>query len=257
MPEGDTIFKAARRFREALLGKPVIRVGVPLHGAGAPASPVAVDARVTRIDTHGKHLWIHFDDGRALHVHLGINGGTRVLKGGTPWPRAARAVVEVDDAIVICLRAPVAELVDARRASRPHLGPDLLAPEPDIDEAVRRLAALDAATPIGVALLDQRVAAGVGNVFKSEVMFACRVDPFTAIGDLGDPVRRALIETAARMLAANTGPGRRTTVPGGYAVYGRTNRPCLRCRTPIRSRRQGEQARTTYWCPSCQGAIEA
>ncbi|HVL91587.1 MAG TPA: DNA-formamidopyrimidine glycosylase family protein [Actinomycetota bacterium] len=256
MPEGDTIFKAAQRFREALAGKRVVRLAIPVHGAGAPAADVAVDASVTTVESHGKHLWIAFDDGRALHVHLGMHGVAHVVGPGSAVPKSARAVIDVGDAIAICRRAPVVELLDARRMTPRHLGPDLLDPAPDIDEAVRRARLLDPSTPVGVALLDQRVAAGIGNVYKSEVLFARRVDPFARIGDLTDGTLGALLRTAAAMLAANVGPGRRTTVPGGLAVYRRAGRACLRCRTLIRSQRLGEHARSTYWCPACQTVSE-
>lgn len=255
MPEGDSIFKAATRLRAALDGKPVTRLAVPVHGPRAPARDIAAPGRVTAVESHGKHLWIRFDDGRALRIHLGMHGRVDVYAPGERWRRAtssARAIVEVPGAVAVCFGAPTAEIVDARLARPAHLGPDLLDEHPDIDESLKRMAALDPATPIGVALLDQRIAAGIGNVYKSEVLYACHVDPFAPLSELEPATRRALLETAAAMLAANIGPGRRTTVPGGYAVYRRTGRACRRCRTPIRSQRQGEHARTTYWCPSCQ-----
>jgi endonuclease-8 len=138
------------------------------------------------------------------------------------------------------------------------LGPDLAGDQPDLPEVVRRLRTLKAAeTEIGVALLDQRVSSGIGNVYKSETLHACRVDPFAHIGDLTDEQAAQLFETAARLLRRNIDSVMRTTVPGGIAVYARAGRPCRRCGTPIRSRRQGEHARTTYWCPSCQSPLAA
>ncbi len=103
-----------------------------------------------------------------------------------------------------------------------------------------------------MALLDQRVASGIGNVIKSETLFARRVDPFTTLGDLDADTRRGLYAAASELLRRNLSGGPRVTSPGGLAVYGRTGRPCPRCRAPIASRRQGETARMTYWCPSCQ-----
>jgi endonuclease-8 len=132
------------------------------------------------------------------------------------------------------------------------LGPDLCSADPDMDEVLRRAGRLDPRTEVGIALLDQRVASGIGNVYKSEACFACRVDPFDAIGALEAPTVRELFATAARMLRANLTTARRTTVDGGLAVYGRSRRPCRRCGTTIMSRRQGEQARVTSWCPVCQ-----
>jgi endonuclease-8 len=107
-------------------------------------------------------------------------------------------------------------------------------------------------TEIGVALLDQRVASGIGNVYRSETLFACRADPFARIGDLEVDVPRRLYATASELLRRNLDGRPRRTSPGGLAVYRKTGRPCPRCGTPIRSRRQGEAARTVYWCPSCQ-----
>jgi endonuclease-8 len=139
------------------------------------------------------------------------------------------------------------------RTGLDHLGPDLCETDADLDAVVRRARTLvDPSTELGVALLDQRIASGIGNVYKSEACWAERVDPFVTLGVLNDERLHAVFARAASQLRANLGPGRRTTVPGGLAVYGRTRRPCRACMTPIRSRRQGEHARTTYWCPTCQ-----
>jgi endonuclease-8 len=134
-----------------------------------------------------------------------------------------------------------------------HLGPDLCTPEPDLDDAVARMAQLHQPTDeIADVLLDQRVAAGIGNVYKSEVLWARRVSPFAPLASLDDDVRRVLVDTAHRLLRANLGSGARETVPAGLGVYGRARQPCRRCGTPIRMRRQGPQVRSTYWCPRCQ-----
>jgi endonuclease VIII len=150
----------------------------------------------------------------------------------------------------------VVELLDAPAVARhpqlAALGPDLCRPEPDIDEALRRMDTLHPATPIGVALLDQRVASGVGNVYRCEVLWACHVDPFRPVGDLDEKVRGQLFATAARMLRANLGGRRRQTAPGGLAVYDRAGLPCRRCGTAVRRRCLGEQARAAWWCPGCQ-----
>jgi endonuclease-8 len=138
------------------------------------------------------------------------------------------------------------------------LGPDLCRPDVDIDEAVRRLGAIDPATEIAVALLDQRVAAGVGNVYKSEVCFACALDPRTPVGALDEPTRHRLFETASSQLRSNLDGPRRTTFPGGapgaLAVYGRAGRSCRRCGDRVRRIRQGPTPRSTYYCPTCQRA---
>jgi endonuclease-8 len=151
------------------------------------------------------------------------------------------------------------ELLDGREI-RVHprlsaLGPDLCSPTVDLDEALRRLDALPANTEIGVALLDQRVACGVGNVYKNETLFACRVDPFAHLDRLDEATRRTLIATASELLRRNLEGGPRATFEGGTAVYGNTGRPCPRCGATIRSRLQGETARRTYWCPRCQPSV--
>jgi endonuclease VIII len=191
-----------------------------------------------------------------------------VYRTGERWRRpghTARVVLEVDDGTVaVCFAAPVVELrreVGPRAAPTPptpaarsldRLGPDLCEADPDFAAVLSRLARLDPATEIGVALLDQRVAAGIGNVYKSEVCWAERVSPFAPLASLDPATRRRLFETAHRLLRANLGAARRVTYLGGLAVYGRAARPCPRCRTSVRRRAAGADDRVTYWCPTCQ-----
>jgi endonuclease-8 len=215
------------------------------------------------IAARGKHLLIGFSGGRTLHTHLGMDGWWRVERApGRPVPRAGRpgfglqARVSTERAAAVVGGTPTVELLDAG-ALRRHpvlreLGPDLCDEEPDLDETLRRLARLDPATPIGVVLLDQRPAAGIGNVYRSEVLWAQRIAPRASLGRI-DPARRLdLYETAHRLLRANIGDRPRRTISTGLAVYERGGRPCPRCRTAIRAERLGEQARTVWWCPSCQ-----
>jgi endonuclease-8 len=170
--------------------------------------------------------------------------------------------------VAVCFDAPVVELFEARaealHPSLGRLGPDLLDPAFDAAEAHRRLRdPARADTEIAMALLDQRALAGIGNVYKNEVLWIERVSPFATVGDLDDATLDRLIATSRRLLVANAAPGRgaeRVTTgsdrgaPGPLYVYGRGGRPCRRCRTPIASTRQGSDLpRTTYWCPSCQG----
>ena len=149
---------------------------------------------------------------------------------------------------------------DQRFASLDHLGPDLCVAGVDLELAMRRMDTV-ASPDDGIAdvLLDQRVAAGIGNVFKSEVLWACRLHPLTPLADVDTDLRRLLLATAAKQLQANLTTRRRTTVagpPGALAVYGRARRPCRRCGTPIRWQRTGRDHRSTYWCPRCQPAPE-
>lgn len=169
-------------------------------------------------------------------------------------------MIETPAAVAVAFNTPVVELLtDAElRRSMPliTLGPDLLAESFDADEALRRLRERDA-WALGVALLDQRAVAGIGNVYKSEVAFIERLDPWSPVRAFDDGSLRNALSEARRLLQANAGRGARTTTgrrgPGrDLWVYGRGGRPCRRCGTPISSRRQGEHARVTYWCPRCQ-----
>jgi endonuclease-8 len=257
MPEGDTIFRTATVLRAAIAGKPLVSFETP-RLRRAPFPPGTV---VRSVEARGKHLLVGFGDGRVLHTHLQMSGSWHVYRPGEPWQRAEhrlRVRIDVPDAVAVCFDAPVVELLRERDLPRhprlSALGPDLCSPDADLAEALARLERLPPGTEVAVALLDQRVASGVGNVYKSEVLFARRVDPFAALDDLDMATKNGLLDTASRMLRANLGGGRRTTAPGGLAVYGKPGRPCPRCGTSIRSARQGAAGRTTYWCPSCQRA---
>lgn len=261
MPEGDTIFRTARALDQALGGRALIRFEARrLSYRSFPTATLVVGA-----EARGKHCLVHFDDGRALRTHLRMSGSWHLYRPEERWrkqPAAARAVIEVaqsaqDDRgwVAVCFAAPVVELVaSGGETGTDHLGPDLCRPEPDVDEAVRLMGVHSpAGRKIGEALLDQRIACGVGNVYKSEVCFACGVHPFTPVGAIGDEIRRRLLACAATLLQANLDrPDRTTHAGGGLAVYGRARRPCRRCATPIAWAKQGEANRGTYWCPTCQ-----
>jgi endonuclease-8 len=200
---------------------------------------------------------IHFDDGRALRTHMRMTGSWHLYRPGERWqrsPKALRALIEVPGWVAVCFSAPEVELVaDGGAAATAHLGPDLTLAAADIDEAVRRMGTMAADATIGEALLDQRVAAGLGNVYKSEACFACGIDPFTPVAELDDERRHRVVTTAADQLRANLDTAHRVTWEGrALAVYGRRDRPCRRCGTPIRWAPQGAQRRGTYWCPVCQ-----
>jgi endonuclease-8 len=255
MPEGDTIHRTAATLRSVLEGRDLERFDAPR----VRGTPPAAGARIETVEARGKHLLIRFGDGAVLHSHMRMTGSWHTYRTGEPWRRhasRARVVIETASSVAVCFDAPVIELLDQRGLARhpqlAALGPDLCVPDPDVEEALRRMNALDPATPVGVALLDQRVASGVGNVYRSEVLWDSGVDPFRSVGGLDPDVRRTLLLTAARMLRSNLSGWRRETVPGGLAVYDRAGRPCRRCGVAIRTRRVGEQARSVWWCPSCQ-----
>ncbi len=255
MPEGDTIHRTASTLRTVLEGRELERFEAPRIRGRAPA----VGSRIGSVEARGKHLLIRFGDGAVLHTHMRMTGSWHTYRPGERWRRhasRARVVIVTSTAVAVCFDAPVVELLDERGVARhpqlAALGPDLAVPDAEIDEALARMDGLEPQTSVGVALLDQRVASGVGNVYRSEVLWASRADPFRPIGEIGPELRRNLLLTASRMLRANLDGWRRETVPGGLAVYDRAGRPCRRCGTVIRTRRLGEQARSVWWCPGCQ-----
>ena len=256
MPEGDTLHKIANRLRPALVGQTVSR----FEAARLEGPRPAAGATISSVEAVGKHLLIAFDDGTTLQTHLRMTGSWHLYRRGDRWAKPvhlARVVIETAESTAVCFSAPVVRSHRGDGADRAigHLGPDLCRPGADIDVAVENMARLsDADTEIAVALLDQRVASGIGNVYKSEVLWAHRLDPFALVRDVPVELRRELLSTAGRLLQANLTTSRRTTVPGGLAVYRKARRPCRRCGTPIRMARQGLDARSTYWCPLCQTA---
>ncbi|MDX6495720.1 MAG: endonuclease [Gaiellales bacterium] len=225
MPEGHTLELASRRLRP-LVGT-TVRAG-PLEGA----TVIAVEAR-------GKHLLVHADDGRSLHAHLGMHGGVRLT---APGEGRGRHVLHTDagDAVI---RGTLVRVVPSSRL-RLAIGPDLLK-EFDLGRFLHRVRLID--RPIGEAVMDQRVIAGVGNIVKSEALWECRIDPFAPVSELDDGRLAELAEVAGRILREGVASG------GGLPrrVYRRAGRPCPRCRTAIKSAPQGEHRRTSYWCPAC------
>jgi endonuclease-8 len=220
-----------------------------------------VGREIRSVEALGKNLLIRFDNDLELRTHLRMNGSWHRYRPGERWrrpPSRARLVLEVPGAVAVCFDAPVVELFEERAAAlHPglgSLGPDLLSPDFDGDEALRRLRAPERRDQsISAALLDQRALAGIGNIWRNETLFVERVDPHARVADLDDDTLRRIIGTARRLLTASAGiaPGR----AGPMHVYRRAGRPCPRCGTPIRSDQlRGEVPRTTYWCPTCQGA---
>jgi len=263
MPEGDTIWRAARTLDAALAGRVVTRFDARAVAVVAAARRLGLVGRtLDRVEARGKHLLFVFAGGAVLHTHQGLRGSWRLQPPGEVRGRAfAEAVVETAEVVAVCRHAPVVELLPPRAlASHPalaRLGPDLLASDFDPVAARIRLRSRGGSHPIGEALLDQVALAGIGNVYKSEVLFLCGVAPTTAVHALDDATLGRLIATAARLLRKNLGPGPRRTTSGlsrePLHVYARAGQPCRACRTPIERIVQGEQVRATYFCPSCQG----
>lgn len=248
MPEGDTIHRTAVTLDRALGGKELVRFAAPrLIVAPFPSGTFVEGATAV-----GKHCLVHFDDGRSLRTHMRMTGSWHLYKPGERWrkkPAAMRALVAVEGWVAVCFAAPEVELV-TDTAATDHLGPDLCLPDADLARAALLLVELSPPDrQIGDALLDQRIACGVGNVWKSETLFAEGVDPFAAVGALPEDTRLALLTTAARLLREQV------ERPGGpRQVYGRRGQPCRRCGAAITWRPQGPHRRGTYWCPGCQRA---
>jgi len=273
MPEGDTIFRAARTLHRALAGQVVTRFDT----AYAPLARVHDDTPITGrtvdgVESHGKHLVMRFSGDLALRTHMRMHGSWHIYRPGERWQRprsAMRIVIETAPFVAVGFDIPDAEWVKAstlggRDDAIARLGPDLLAPDFDADAARVRLRARGD-QPIAEALLEQRVMAGIGNVFKSEILFEGGVHPRTPVSRLSDDQLATLIALAHRQLAMNVrdtpgprGGTRRTTgrmAPGeGLWVYSRGGQPCRRCGTRIASEKQGFGARPTWWCPRCQPA---
>ena len=259
MPEGDTLFRTAAGLRPYLVGRTV--TAARTAGPG-PVPQVAriVGQEITAVESLGKNLLIRFDNGLEIRTHLRMNGSWHRYRPGERWrrpPGRARLVIEVPGAVAVCFDAPVVELLEQRtevlHPSLGRLGPDMLSPDFDADEAIRRLRDPSrAGMSIAEALLDQRALAGIGNIWKNETLWTERVSPFIAVGAVDGATLTRLVGTARRLLLASAGGH-----SGSRSVYGRSGRPCRRCGTVIASARQGtEIPRTTYWCPTCQSRPE-
>jgi endonuclease VIII len=264
MPEGDTIHRIARALQRELEGRALDRLMMRDRGDVAELAGRTVEG----VEAVGKHLLIHVEGGWTLRVHLGMHGRWSRRHVRQRAPHAPTVTLESGERAFDCDRAYTAELMRTP-ALRTHarisrLGPDLLAEPPDIEEAVRRAALpAHAGREVGDVLLDQRIAAGIGNVYKSEVMFECRVHPRTRLHDLDAAAVRGLFETAARLMRLNLLTRRRTAVPlrrrprpssQRLWVYGRAGKPCLDCGARVERIVQGDMARSTYFCPACQAA---
>jgi endonuclease VIII len=257
MPEGDTLHRVAARLRPALAGRRLTKIEAPRLRGERPRAGDRIDG----VEARGKHLLVHFAGGLTLRTHLRMNGSWHLYAPGERWQRPRgqlRVALEVEGGWqAVCFAAPDVESYRRTHPGGPPvldaLGPDLCGPEVDLDAVLDRLGhGPSPEAEVGEVLLDQRVASGIGNVYKSEICFACRLDPFTPLAALGDADRRRLYDVARRMLRANLGGGARRTHSGGLAVYRKPGRPCPRCGTAIRVERQGPHARATYWCPGCQ-----
>jgi endonuclease-8 len=311
MPEGDTIFRAARTLQRALAGNTVTRFATG-HAQLADVDRVAPIAgrTIDRVEAAGKHVLMTFSPpplarhsgasdgavaprppaaakaeatdaavdepgslagGLVLRTHMRMNGSWHIYRPGEKWQmpaRAMRILIETRDWVAVAFNVHVAEFVRATDLARHRplatLGPDLLG-DFDPDRALALIRA-GGSRAVHEVLLDQRVMAGIGNVYKSEILFLSRIHPDTDAAAVTDEGWRELMTLAQSLLRANVADGasgiityrglRRTTgrmnPEDRLWIYSRGGRPCRRCGTPIASRKDGDAARVTYWCPSCQ-----
>jgi endonuclease VIII len=272
MPEGDTIFRAAQTLHRALAGSRVTRFESVFPALNRIDADRPLAGRtIESVSAHGKHLLVRLSGDLILRTHMRMNGSWHIYRPGERWQRPARdmrLVLETADFVAVGFNVPVAELLTARDLARHRqlraLGPDLLADPFDQTDVLHRMRA-HPRDAIADALLDQRIVAGIGNVFKSEILFGAGVDPFRAVAALADEEISRIVDEARQQLRANVlrqsqtlspAVGRRTTRSldphEKLWVYGRGGKPCRRCGTPIRAKKTGVDARLTYWCPACQ-----
>ncbi|WP_020576462.1 DNA-formamidopyrimidine glycosylase family protein [Actinopolymorpha alba] len=258
MPEGDTVWLTARRLRTVLAGQPLTRaeLRVPQHATADLAG-----RRVLEVVPRGKHLLMRIEPDLTLHTHLGMDGSWRIRPAGGRWPgvrEPVRVVLATASVIAVGERLARVDLVptSGEDALVGHLGPDPLGPDWDPDEAVRRLGGQPERT-IGEALLDQHNLAGIGNLYRAEVLFLRGLDPTTMVRDAGELGR--VVRLARQLLWTNREHPEQSTTGDlrrgrQHWVYGRAGEPCRRCGTRIRRGELGPagQERVTFWCPSCQ-----
>jgi len=296
VPEGDSIFRAARTLHHALAGKVVTRFESVLPALTRIDEDAPLAGRtVDEVSAAGKHLLIRFSGDLVLRTHMRMNGSWHIYRPSERWQRGVRdmrIVIATADFVAVAFNVPVAEFLTARALARQRdlrqLGPDPLDAGFDPVEAGRRIRERPS-DEIAEVVLNQRVLAGAGNVYKSEILFLCRINPFTRVNALTDAHVAEVVKTARTLLAANVGNAatgaivtyvgvRRTRSVGRGAskgppsppsarprpgragtrldtplwVYGRAGLPCRECGTLITRRAQGPYARLTYWCPRCQ-----
>ena len=274
MPEGDTIYRSARTLHKVLAG----RVVTGFDTAYAHIDRVNVDTplagqTVEKCEARGKHILIYFSGGQILRTHMRMNGSWQVYRAGERWwrgPHAMRVRIDTAEWVAVAFDVPVAEFVKPKQLATTDpvakLGPDLLGASFDRDEAVRRIVA-SGHRAIAMTLLDQRIVAGIGNIYKSEVLFMSGVHPDQPSSAVPVPTLEAMMDLARSLLGDNVIEGSSPSIQtyrnlrqisassshdDNVWVYGRRQKPCRKCGTPIEYKKMGLEARSTYWCPRCQ-----
>jgi endonuclease-8 len=260
MPEGDTLHHAAARVGAVLTGHVPDAVETPHPRFRRDRWPERLAGRrVESVEAVGKHLLLRFEGGIVIHSHLRMTGSWRVLHAGQRWPRSTRSawlVIRRSEHEVVQFNGPVLELMTAARLRGDprltSLGPDLVATAPfDEHRFIRRLREDDQTRGLGDALLDQHIVAGIGNFWKSEGCWRAGIDPWRRLADVGDDEALGVVRTLRPLMQESAGHGRQHAF---RAIYDKAGLPCPRCGAPalIRARGQGDDNRTTFWCPACQ-----
>jgi len=278
MPEGDTIYRSARALHRVLAGHVVTAFDTGLAKLARVNDDTPLKGRtIEKVESRGKWLFIYFTGDLILVTHMLMSGSWHIYRTGERWrmPRSKmRAVISTAEWQAVAFNVPIAEFHTARSLERseqvPRLGPDILSGDFTIETGIERIATYARDTPeaeVGVTLLNQRILAGLGNVYKSEVAFSARVNPFRAIRTLSRSEIERVVEIAYRYMKANVADGkndgiltytgsRRTTHAMDREerlwVYKREGQECRRCGATVLMRKQGTQARVTFWCPECQ-----
>lgn len=248
MPEGDSLHRAARRL-QVLVGAR-LAVETPNPRAAALGLAERLDGRrLESVEAVGKNLLLSFEGGLVLRSHLRMRGRWQVrARGSRGWTGSPWLVLRGPEHEAVLWNGPVLELTG--RAVR-RLGPDILAEPPDFERMIENLRREHPSRELGDALLDQRLVAGIGNLWKAEALWRARMSPWARLGEVGEDEFRRVLEEAARLMRGSLDGGREER-----AIYRRAGRPCPRCGGPIRSRGQGDGNRTAYWCPRCQKGEE-
>jgi endonuclease-8 len=244
MPEGDAIHRVAAALR--VLEGEVVAASSPHPRASVTGVAERIDGlRLERVEAVGKNLLLAFEDGIVVRSHLRVHGRWRVEPAGRPILGKPWLVLRGGDWQAVQRRGPVLAM---GRGGTARLGPDIMSSPPNIDGMLLGFRRTDQTRALGEALLDQRLVAGIGNMWKAEALFAAGLSPWARLHELADDELRRLFTEAASLMQA---PRSRRRL-----VYRRAGRPCSRCGAPIRSRPQGDDARMAYWCPTCQEGTE-
>jgi endonuclease VIII len=239
MPEGDSLHAVAERLR--VLEGQVVRVESPHPRAAALGIAPQLDGkRLERVEAVGKNLLLTFEGDVILRSHLRMRGRWHVRIAGSPCTGRPWLVLRGERHEAILWHGPVLEL---GRGAVARLGPDIMRAPPDLSGMLRRLRRTDQSREVGEALLDQRLVAGIGNMWRAEALFLAGITPWHRLGELSDDDLTSTLRAAAEAMRRGRRPRN---------VYRRAGLPCRRCGTRIEARRQGDGARTSYWCPACQ-----